>query len=382
MALSPRLVQRQTTQLVMTPQLQQAIKLLQMSNQELSSYIEQEIEQNPLLERESTEGGFEREAEGAGQADAGDGLDAAPEPGDAADHAAADSLPEAADQPLDTDYENDLTNDDRTGAGDDNPAEQFADWGQGGDPRAGGGTEGFGLEERLSSEPTLREHLAFQVNVNLSDPAERLIALALVDLVDEAGYLAGDIGEVADKLGVERSAVEAVLARCRGMDPAGVFARNLAECLAIQLRERDRFDPAMETLVANLELLARRDIAQIKRLCKVDDEDLAEMVAEIRSLDPKPGLTFGNNVAPPVIPDIMVRPRPDGSWQVELNAETLPRVLVNQTYFAEVRAGARNKSERDYLNERMTAANWLVRALHQRATTILKVASEIVSTQA
>jgi RNA polymerase sigma-54 factor len=379
MAVGPRLVQRQSQQLVMTPQLQQAIKLLQMSNQELASYIETEIQENPLLERESAEGGFEQEADGTPDA-AVDGFDAAPDPGDAADHAAAESLPEAQDQPLDTDYENDYTNDDRPGASDDDRPEQFADWGQGGDPRGGGG-DGFGLEDRLSSEKTLREHIVFQINVGFEQPAERMIARALADQLDEAGYLTGTLEDVADKLGVGTDAVEAVLARCQGFDPVGVFARNLAECLAIQLRDRDRFDPAMATLVANLELLAKRDIAQIKRLCKVDDEDLADMVAEIRALDPKPGLAFEDNVAPPVVPDILGRRRTDGTWQVELNADTLPRVLVNQTYFAEIKNGARSKADRDYVNERMTSANWLVRALHQRATTILKVASEIVRTQ-
>lgn len=382
MVLSTRLVQRQTTQLVMTPQLQQAIKLLQMSNQELAAYIEDEIRENPLLERESAEGGMEREADAApgGEAAGGDGFEAAPEGADSAEHIAAESLPDAGEQPLDTDYENDFTNDERAATADGNEPEQFSDWGKGGS--GGGDGEGFGIEDRLSGETTLREHLSFQVNVELDDPTERLIAMALVDQLDETGYLTGTLEDVALKLGVGIDAVEAVLARCQGFDPVGVFARNLSECLAIQLRDRDRFDPAMATLVANLELLAKRDVAQIKRLCKIDDEDLAQMVAEIRALDPKPGLAFENNVAQPVVPDILVRQRADGGWNVELNAETLPRVLVNQAYFAEVRAGARKKAERDYLADRMASANWLVRALHQRAGTILKVASEIVRTQA
>jgi RNA polymerase sigma-54 factor len=386
MVLSQRLIQKQTTQLVMTPQLQQAIKLLQMSNLELSAFIEGEIEENPLLEREDPEGGFDRETEAVPADDAevdpgvdagdgmADGLDAAPEPMDSVDLAATELPPDPKDAPLDTDYENDWTNDDRANHDDTRGAEQFADWG-------GGTGEGLRLEDRLSSETTLRDHLEFQINVQFAVPAERLIALALTDQLDEAGYFRGTIAEIAERLGVDADAVEAVLAKCQTFDPAGVYARNLAECLAVQLRDRDRFDPAMATLVGHLDLLAQRNIAQIKRLCMVDDADLAEMVAEIRALDPKPGLTFDSVVAQTLVPDIIVRARAADDWHIELNADTLPRVLVNQAYFAEVRANARNKVEKDYLNERMASANWLVRALHQRATTILKVASEIVRTQ-
>lgn len=382
MALYQRLIQRQTTQLVMTPQLQQAIKLLQMSNLELAAFIEGEIEENPLLEREDPEGGIDHETEVVPTDDSemdhgndmADGLDAAPEPMDSLDLAAAEVPPDPKDAPLDTDYANDWTNDDRANSDEVRGAEQFADWG-------GGSGEGLRLEDRLSSETSLRDHLEFQINVQLATAAERLIALALTDQLDEAGYFRGTVAEIAERLGVKADVVEAVLAKCQTFDPAGVYARELSECLAIQLRDRDRFDPAMATLVGNLDLLAQRNITQIKRLCRVDDADLAEMVAEIRALDPKPALSFDLAVAPTLVPDIIVRARGAGDWHIELNADTLPRVLVNQRYLAEVRANARTKAEKDYLNERMASANWLVRALHQRATTILKVASEIVRTQ-
>ncbi|MQA66708.1 MAG: RNA polymerase factor sigma-54 [Alphaproteobacteria bacterium] len=386
MVLSQRLVQKQTTQLVMTPQLQQAIKLLQMSNLELSTFIEAEIEENPLLEREDPEGGFDRETDAAPAGDAeidsgrdaddgaADGLDAPTEPMDSAELATAELPPDPKDAPLDTDYENDWTNDDRAGEDDTRGAQQFADWG-------GGTGDGLHLEDRLRGETTLRDHLEFQINVQIATPAERMIALALTDQLDESGYFRGTVAEIAERLGVHADAVEAVLSKCQTFDPAGVYARNLAECLAIQLRDRDRFDPAMATLVGHLDLLAQRHVAQIKRLCMVDDADLAEMVAEIRALDPKPGLSFDSTVVQTVVPDILARARGGDGWHIELNADTLPRVLVNQAYFAEVRASARSKAEKDYLNERMASANWLVRALHQRATTILKVASEIVRTQ-
>jgi RNA polymerase sigma-54 factor len=399
MTLSPTLVLRQSTQLVMTPQLQQAIKLLQMSNQELSTFVESEIEENPLLEREDPEGGRDHENEvpateghtgdeHTGDEHTGDEHMSSETlgefddtPPDTAELSATDHLPDTAEAPLDTDYANDLTNDDRNthndaAGGDERAPEQFANWGSG-----GGEGEGPSLEDRLTGEESLRDHLNFQINVELDDVAERLIATALTDGLDDAGYLTVPVSDVAERLGIDTAKVEAVLARCQTFDPSGVYARDLAECLQLQLMDRDRFDPAMEKLVQNLNLLAKRDVVQLKRLCKVDDEDLADMVSEIRALNPKPGLAFETNVTQTVVPDILLRAGADGVWQVELNADTLPRVLVNQTYYAEVRSVTRAKADRDYLADRMASANWLVRALHQRATTILKVATEIVRTQ-
>jgi RNA polymerase sigma-54 factor len=159
-----------------------------------------------------------------------------------------------------------------------------------------------------------------------------------------------------------------------------VFARDLAECLALQLRDRNRLDPAMQKLLDNLPLLAARNAAALMRVCGVDAEDLAEMVAEIKALDPRPGHAFDPPLAQPVIPDIVMRAQ-QGEWIVELNSETLPRVLVNNRYYARISRAARSKTEREYLTDRLQAANWLVKSLHQRATTILKVAAEIVRQQ-
>jgi RNA polymerase sigma-54 factor len=389
MALSPKLALRQSTQLVMTPQLQQAIKLLQMSNQELSVFVESEIEENPLLEREDTEGGRDQENEApAPDAPIGDERLGSDMPGEVEDNppdtaalSVAEHLPDTSDAPLDTDYANDWTNDDRdtnagAGGGDERAPEQFANWGNG-----GGEGEGPSLEERLTEEKTLRDHLNFQINVELNDIADRLIATALTDGLDEAGYLRVSVTDVAERLSVDKAKVESVLTQCQTFDPSGVYARDLAECLKLQLIDRNHFDPAMEKLLQNLDLLAKRDVAQLKRLCKVDDEDLTDMVAEIRALNPKPGLAFEADVTQTVVPDILLRPSTDGSWQVELNANTLPRVLVNQTYYTQVRSATHAKKDREYLADRMASANWLVRALHQRATTILKVAAEIVRTQ-
>ncbi|MGE5203080.1 MAG: RNA polymerase sigma-54 factor, partial [Acidobacteriota bacterium] len=352
MALSQRLDLRQTQSLVMTPQLQQAIKLLQLSQTELSAFVEAELERNPLLERDE-----EASAD-------------APVPGPEPIESAA----EADGREIWTETAG------SEGEGNLDLAGDPAAW-QSLKPRPGAADELPGLDQTLTRATTLHDHLRDQIQLDIRDPAERLIAAHLLDLVDEAGYVQGDIGEVAERLGAERATVEGVLLRLQRLDPAGVFARGLAECLALQLRERDRLDPAMQTLLDNLPLLASRNLAELTRLCGVDAEDIQAMAAELKSLDPKPGLAFDPALADPVIPDVLMRADGDGGWIVELNTETLPRVLVNNAYYAQVSRGAKAKPEKEYLSERFQAANWLVKALHQRATTVLKVAREIVRQQ-
>jgi len=348
MALSQRLDLRQTQALVMTPQLQQAIKLLQLSNMELSAYVEGELEQNPLLERDDrpTEAGAESEP-------------AATEPDEGVEawEAVAGSEGEGS---------VDLSGDPGV-------------W-QSPSPRPQAGETLPGLDQTLSRPTTLRDHLLAQLSVDLDDPVDRVIGTHLVDMVDDAGYLQGDLAEVAQRLGCDVPRVETTLARLQRFDPPGVFARDLAECLALQLQDRDRLDPAMRALLGNLPLLASRNAPELMKLCGVDVEDLAEMVAEIKALNPKPGLAFDTAAAEPVVADVLVRPQGAG-FAIELNSDTLPRVLVNNRYYAEVAGAARNKADKDYLAERYQQANWLMKALHQRATTILKVATEIVRQQ-
>ena len=185
---------------------------------------------------------------------------------------------------------------------------------------------------------TLREHLLRQVNTELADPKERLIGAYFVDLLDGSGYLSAPVDSVAAQLGCDDATVRRVLRTLQRFDPIGVFAVDLADCLAIQLAERNRLDPAMQALLDNLDLLAKRDVAALCRICGVDRDDLSDMVAEIRALDPKPAQVFDHEVAQTVTPDITMRQQPGGGWLVELNADTLPKVLVNQRYFAEVNA--------------------------------------------
>lgn len=366
MALTPRLDLRQSQSLVMTPQLQQAIKLLQLSNMELTAFIEQELERNPLLEREDAERG---EPESPPE----------PEPPQAAaEEPLLDGMAQgAAEDGMDVDYDNLYNND---SVADGLGGEAFGQWGQ------GGGHHGFddgdnNLEQTVAGEISLRDHLVAQLNVDVLDPAERLIGLHLIEMLDESGYLIGDLAELAARLGCEPAAIETVLVKVQRFDPVGVFARSLKECLALQLAERDRLDPAMQALLDNLELLARRDLAGLMKVCGIDAEDLAEMIGEIKALDPKPALRFDHVVAQPVTPDVLMRRTQDGSWAVELNSDTLPRVLVNTRYYAQVSDLTRNRDDKSYLSERYQSANWLVKSLHQRATTILKVATELVRQQ-
>jgi RNA polymerase sigma-54 factor len=379
MALTQKLELRQSQSLVMTPQLMQAIKLLQLSNLDLAAYVEGELERNPLLERanegdaevaEGNEGAAtaERDA-GSGEADArrGDWLAEALETSRA-----------ALEDRLGTGLDNVFPDDAGPSAGPHAPA-RYSEW-----ARMGGGAHEIGdynLEAFVSAEATLADHLAEQLMLAVADPVQRMIGQYLIDLVDESGYLTSDLASAADKLGAPLAEVETLLAMMQGFDPPGVFARNLPECLAIQLKERDRFDPAMQALVANLEHLARRDIPLLCTRCGVDAEDLAEMIAEIRRLNPKPGLAFGATLVQPIVPDVFVRPAPDGGWLVELNSDTLPKILLNQSYYAEVSRTARNGSEKTYLADCLQRATWLIRALDQRARTILKVATEIVRQQ-
>ena len=324
MALTQRLEIRQSQALVMTPQLMQAIKLLQLSNLDLAAYVETELEKNPLLERSGDDAGEAR----------------AP---------SSDNLPVQS---------------------------EWAGVGAGARPDAD-----YNLEAFVSAEVTLVDHLAEQLALAVADPVRRMIGRHLIDLIDEAGYLTENLAEVAEKLGAPLAEVEAVLAILHGFEPAGVCARNLTECLAIQLKELDRFDPAMQTLVAHLDLLAKRDLAALRKVCDVSEDDLSDMIGEIRHLNPKPGLAFGNTLVQPIVPDVFVRQGPDGGYIVELNSDTLPKVLLNQSYYAEVAGSAKNNKDKTYLADCLQTATWLVRALDQRAKTILKVAKEIVRQQ-
>jgi RNA polymerase sigma-54 factor len=360
--LSQHLQLRQSQALVMTPQLQQAIRLLQLSNIELREFVEAEVDKNPLLEYGEHEGAADAAAPGDQPAHLGADVGAdvgADTAGGAAEHRHADPG-EAGDGWLG-----------RAGDGPLRSAARAAPIGNG----------DAGIERAAARPRSLNQHLREQIGADLRDPADRVIAMHLLGQLDEAGYLRTDLDAAARLLGCATARVERVLARVQQFDPPGVFARSLAECLALQLRDRNRLDPAMQRLLDHLPLLAARNSAALMRLCGVDAADLADMIGEIRSLDPRPGHGFDAELAPPVIPDVLMSAQPQGGWLIELNPETAPRILVDRRYYARITRGPRRHAEREYLTERLQAANWLVKSLHQRAVTIVNVATEIVRRQ-
>ena len=361
MALAPRLDLRQSQSLVMTPQLRQAIKLLQSSNLEVTAFVEEELERNPLLERDER-------AEPRTAADERLPDPPAPEPGDAHAAATTDTIPSDSAAPLDAEWDNVYEAD---GA--------FT-------RAAGSGRIGFEddlstVEDLADAGVTLREHLGEQIRLTFRDHRERLIAAQMLAMVDPAGRLPVPDAAIAAAMGCAEAMVAGVRARMQRFDPCGMFCRDLRECLAVQLADRNRLDPCMEALLDNLDMLARRDLRGLMRVCGVDSEDLADMIGELKRLDPKPGASFDSSPAPAVVPDVLMRRMEDGGWAVELNPETLPRVLVNRGFHARAVVGAKSKDDRAFLADRLQSATWLVKSLEQRATTILKVAAEIVRRQ-
>ncbi|MQT13326.1 RNA polymerase factor sigma-54 [Segnochrobactrum spirostomi] len=394
MALSQKLEFRQTQSLVMTPQLMQAIKLLQLSSLDLNAFVDAELERNPLLERDEAPEGAAPGSDGAdgGRDEGGSdgGADFSPDPGDRGeaterpegfdrDLERAPGITEPAGRELDVALGDLFPDDSRTAnePRDLDPGRLTGEAWSG----TGGGGEDIDFDSFAAGRPTLYDHLIAQLALMVRDPVERIVGQALIEAIDDAGYLRAEIGDIAAQLGIDVLAVSRVLAIVQRFEPSGVGARSLAECLTIQLAERNRLDPAMRALIDHLDLVARHDRARLKRLCSVDDEDLEEMLAELKALDPKPGLAYApSDAVQTVVPDVLVRPTADG-YRVELNTDALPRVLVNRSYHATVARTARSATERSYFADCLQTANWLVKSLDQRAKTILKVATEIVRQQ-
>jgi len=354
MGLGPRLDLRQSQSLVMTPQLQQAIKLLALSNLEIETFIGDALEANPLLEA----GQVTREVAALAEpvADTATTADELIRTGAGEADAPLDIDPTALDRDRDT-----------------------GDWAT--SDFGGSGGEAPDLENRSGDAPTLAAHLEAQLGPAAPDPHTCFIARHLVGLLDEAGYLDTPVAEVADDLGVPRAEVDAALALVQSLDPTGVGARSLSECLALQAKEADRYDPCMRVLIDNLDLVAKGAFAHLRRICDVDEEDLADMLNELRSYDPRPGLQYGGGGGGAVVPDILLARGRDGGWDIQLNEATLPRLVVNRGYYLELRKGCIAKDAKGWLSEKLADANWLIKALDQRAKTILKVAAEIVKQQ-
>lgn len=371
---------RQSQQLVMTQQLQQSIKLLQLSAIELQEFIDEELEKNPLLTKEDQDSDAPTLPEEMGD--------------EAADAAVSESASEAEVMRGET-REIDVSDKDYSVTESLEDESFGGEWTEGDTVRIGevtagahgsaggyeGDDEGYGVESASAREKTLREHLIEQIHMDIADPVEQRIAEQLTDMLDDAGYLREDTSALADALGLNRAEMDAMIARLQQFEPVGVFARNLSECLKLQLVDMNRFDPMMEILLANLEMIGSGELKALQKKCGVDAEDFAQMLADIRRCNPKPAMGFAVEAPQAVIPDVLVRRAKNGGWHLELNPDALPRVLVNRHYAANVKARAGDKEAKKFMTEQMANANWLIKALDQRANTILKVATEIVTQQ-
>ena len=356
MGLGPSLSIRQSQQLVLTPQLAQAIKLLQLSNLELESFIAEELSKNPLLESRSEEG--EEQSAGDFVSDEESADDAPDDPG--ADHLILGQADD--DRPLDRDWQTEALETD-----------SFSDV-----VTSGTGEEAFDFDRVEYSPSSLSEHLVDQLRGTGGDIGD--LARIIAETLDDTGYLTVPLEQIAELTGAPLPFIESALDVVQWLDPPGVGARSLAECLALQAKAADRYDPAMARLIDNLDLLSKGRTADLKRICGVGDEDLADMIRELRAYDPKPGCRFSAQAAEDVTPDVFVR-RTRAGFAVELNQATLPRLLVNRRYYQELKSGPQDKSSRAWLSECLASASWLVKALDQRARTIVKVVSEIVKRQ-
>ncbi len=355
----------------MTPQLQQAIKLLQLSNLELVDFVASQLEENPFLERDESPPEAPDERRGEAQSEAKETPQAEVDLSD-------DKSLKDARESLDAEYE-DV---DPGASGSDAAAADYRtnDWASATSGR-GFDSDDRAFDERLSKEKSLAEHLTEQLHVATRDPAQLFIGAYLIDLIDEAGYLRESLPVIAERLGAELVEVEQTHTLITSFDPCGVGARDLKECLKLQLIDADRFDPAMQAFIENIEMLAKGDLKGLIRATAADEEDVREMIAEVRALTPKPGYAYGGGTVQAIAPDVFVRQSPDGGWKVELNSDTLPRILVNQRYYAEISAASASDKDKSFVLEQFANANWLAKSLDQRARTILKVASEIVRQQ-
>lgn len=377
MSISQRLDLKQSQNMIMTPQLREAISLLQLSNMDLAEYLENELSQNPFLEKD----------ESVKDSDTAESYSASVDTGDA--EAQGKALEKQAKENDNSDYDSaqesyEYTGEDYSGDAYDasGSGDSFAGVGAGGNTKFE--NSDFTLENRMSDEKSLRDHLTEQLHLSIEDQRNRMIGAMMIDYLDEQGYLRYSAQELSQKLGCSKERVESLLPILREFDPVGVFAHDLPDCLALQLKDINRFDPAIEKLLQNLDKLAEGDIKALSKICDVDNEDILDMVADIRRLNPRPASNFEHTIVQSIVPDVLMSALPKhvgGGWKVVLNNDTLPRVLVNNDYQALINNKATDKKDKKYMNDQLASASWLVRALDQRAQTILKVAAEIVEQQ-
>ncbi|MEM7215479.1 MAG: RNA polymerase factor sigma-54 [Pseudomonadota bacterium] len=376
MALSQRLQQRQNQSLVVTPQLAQSIKLLQLNHAELLDFVKEEIEKNPLLEL-ATEQGEKNDRESSINR-------IEPDSQDNRKIESADAVIASHSASIELQADNSIENLHDTGTAGAERQEFQTTRSDLPSERTGSSSspidEGLDYLANIGEAPDLTAHLERQIACEFKGEQERQIATYIAHGLDEDGYFREPPSETAARNQTTVDIVLWVLEQFQNLEPTGIGARNLAECLELQLRERNRLDPAMQTLLKNINLLAKHEYKTLMGLCEVSKEDFNDMLTEIRALDPRPARRFDPALAETVVPDVIITQSGQGDWHIELNPETLPRVLVDRDYHIELTRALDDES-RQFVSQCMENANWLTKSLDQRAQTVLKVVGEIVKKQ-
>ena len=375
--LKPSVQLRLGQSLTMTPQLQQAIRLLQLSTLELQAQIQETLETNPMLEAvegdEAADTGSTEPDHASGEPDRVPNGEGDPEaeglPG-AGERGAGEDIPE--DLPVDSNWE-DIYDVAPPGASGNRPEYEGRDL----------------FENQSGAGESLREHLMWQLNLMHVSQEDRAIAMALVDAISEDGYLTEPMESIQASLSgdmemdLPMEEIEAVLHLVQQLDPVGSGARDLSECLLIQLRQLPAdtrwLDEAKLLVRDHLESLGSRDYRQLTRALHVGEHELQQIVSLIRSLNPRPGTLISNDTPQYVIPDVFVR-KHEGRWQVELNPDIAPRLRVNPLYASFVRR-ADSSQDNVYMRNHLQEARWFIKSLQSRNETLLRVAGAIVEQQ-
>lgn len=363
MALTPKLEIKQSQSLQLTPQLRQAISLLQMSNLELSEVIEQELQNNPLLERED------------------DYLSNVSEtPLQTIDNLNDSPAPPYQETPIAPDNDEQNTFDDFGSDTEGYTSFETADWSDYNNSKTKRtDDDAFDyFEQKLSKEKSLYDILDEQIGAKWTNPVDKLMAKILSEHLDDAGYFRGDIISLAEQLKTNPEKLKKILEGLKEFEPAGIFAENLSECLKIQAKDANLLSDEMARLLEHLPLLADRRFKELAKLCGCTPEDISILAAKIKQFNPKPAAEWFGDKPSYIIPDVFVKRTLSGEYRVELNNLSLPKLLINHTYYSDFK---KDKTAVRYLKENLSHASFLIRAMHQRATSILRVSEEIVLRQ-
>lgn len=367
MAITPKLEIKQSQSLLMTPQLRQAINLLQMSNLELEELIDNEIVSNPFLEKENDSP-----------------IDEEKFPQSIDDYdSKSESTSQITEEEFSTDFNIDEHFDDSTTDSEGyNNLDNSYTWDEINHRKNNLDSENYDyFEKKLSEKPSLYQILEQQINLNFKQRYEQLLARYLCEYLDSAGYFRGNIKELSLQLKISEQKLNNILHILKQFEPSGIFAQDLAECLKLQLEAEKETNSTAYRLLDYLPQIAEKKFKEIKKLCQIDDEELQRGIQKIKSLNPKPTADYYAQENRVIIPDVIVKRNRYGQYQVELNEASLPRVLINRHYYAEIKQTIKDKESKHFLTEKINSANFLTKALHQRATTILKVCEEIIKYQ-